>query len=91
MFKAIGYSAAKLEYLLNRADSGGIDPAQVEQVLGKAPVHSVSSDGRLVVEANNQGMPFVLTDPAAAVSRDIGRIATSLTGAEGKVAAGARR
>jgi hypothetical protein len=46
--------------------------------LGREPDYTVVSDGRLVVEANNQGLPFVLADPSAAISRDIARIAESL-------------
>jgi MinD-like ATPase involved in chromosome partitioning or flagellar assembly len=38
------------------------------------------SDGRLVVQANNEGMPFVVSSPDAAVSRDIRRAAQALMG-----------
>jgi MinD-like ATPase involved in chromosome partitioning or flagellar assembly len=38
------------------------------------------SDGRLVVQANNEGMPFVVSSPDAAVSRDVGRVAMALMG-----------
>jgi hypothetical protein len=34
-----------------------------------------------VVRSNNEGVPFVLADPNAAVSRDIARVATELMGA----------
>jgi pilus assembly protein CpaE len=91
-FKAIGYPASKIHYLLNRADAGGgIDSSQLEQALGKPPAFAVTSDGRLVVESNNQGMPFVLADPSAAVSRDVDRIAAALAGAQETAGAGARR
>ena len=45
------------------------------------PEHSVVSDGQLVVRSNNEGVPFVLADPNAAVSRDIARVAAELMGA----------
>jgi septum formation inhibitor-activating ATPase MinD len=45
------------------------------------PEHSVVSDGQLVVRSNNEGVPFVLADPDAAVSRDITQVATELMGA----------
>ena len=43
----------------------------------------VVSDGRLVVEANNQGIPFVLADPTARVSQDLARMAQALTAPTG--------
>jgi pilus assembly protein CpaE len=80
-FRMIGYPASKVRYLVNRADStGGIDPAQLERALGRAPEHSVVSGGALVVEANNQGIPFVLMDPAAQISRDLMAAAEELVG-----------
>jgi pilus assembly protein CpaE len=80
-FRMIGYPASKVRYLVNRADStGGIDPAQLERALGRAPEHSVVSGGALVVEANNHGIPFVLMDPAAQISRDLMAAAEELVG-----------
>jgi MinD-like ATPase involved in chromosome partitioning or flagellar assembly len=38
----------------------------------------VVSDGRLVVEANNRGEPFVMTSPDAPISQDVARIAARL-------------
>ena len=64
---SIGYPASKVRYLVNRADSpGGIDPLDLERALGRVPEHSVVSDGRLVVQSNNEGVPFVLASPEAA-------------------------
>jgi pilus assembly protein CpaE len=80
-FRAIGYSASKVQYLVNRADSaGGIDPQDLERALGRVPEHRVVSDGRLVVQANNGGVPFVLAEPAAQISQDMARIAGALIG-----------
>jgi pilus assembly protein CpaE len=90
-FKAIGYPATKVRYLVNRADSaGGIEPGDLERALGRVPEHRVVSDGRLVVQSNNEGVPFVLADPAAQISQDIGRLAGELLG-QGAVPAGAGR
>jgi pilus assembly protein CpaE len=87
-FRAIGYPASKVRYLVNRSDSlGGIDPAAVQQLLGRIPEFGVVSDGRLVVEANNQGVPFVLADPSAQISRDIAEVAQQLAGQAVPVAA----
>ena len=90
-FRAIGYPASKVRYLINRADSsGGIDPAALERALGRKPEHSVVSDGRLVVQANNEGVPFVLANPEAEVSLDIARVATEILGSVRPAAVAAR-
>jgi Flp pilus assembly CpaE family ATPase len=87
----IGYPASKVHYLVNRADSpGGIDPQQLERALGRVPEHRVVSDGLLVVQSNNDGVPFVLANPAAPISQDIVRTAHELVGSR-RAAAAARR
>ena len=83
-FRMIGYPASKVRYVVNRADSsGGIDPGDLERAIGRVPEHRVVSDGVLVVQSNNQGMPFVLADPAAPISQDIGRLASELLAVHG--------
>ncbi len=78
-FRAIGYPPSKVQYVLNRADSsGGLDPALVQSAIGRNPEHSIVSDGRLVVEANNQGVPFVLAAPDARISGDVRRMAEAI-------------
>jgi pilus assembly protein CpaE len=90
-FRSIGYPASKVRYLVNRSDShGGMDPLDLERALGRRPEHSVVSDGRLVVQSNNEGVPFVLANPEADISKDIMRVATELLNA-GRVAAAAGR
>jgi pilus assembly protein CpaE len=93
-FRMIGYPASKVRYLVNRADSpGGIDPVDLERALGRVPEHRVVSDGMLVVTSNNEGVPFVLANPAAAISQDLHRVAAELLTAHGIVrpAAAGRR
>jgi hypothetical protein len=55
------------------------------------PEHRVVSDGRLVVQTNNEGVPFVLQDPAAAISQDIARVAGELLSPAAVPAAAGRR
>jgi pilus assembly protein CpaE len=87
-FRMIGYPASKVRYLVNRADSpGGIDPGDLERALGRVPEHRVVSDGLLVVESNNEGVPFVLANPAAQISQDLNRVAAELLTANGIVRA----
>jgi pilus assembly protein CpaE len=85
-FRMIGYPASKVRYLVNRADSpGGIDPGDLERAIGRVPEHRVVSDGLLVVQSNNEGVPFVLANPAAPISVDIRRVAGELLAANGIV------
>jgi pilus assembly protein CpaE len=93
-FRMIGYPASKVRYLINRADSpGGIDAGDLERALGRVPEHRVVSDGLLVVQSNNEGVPFVLANPAAAISQDLHRVAAELLQASGiaRPAAAGRR
>jgi pilus assembly protein CpaE len=79
--RMIGYPPTRVRYLVNRADSlGGIDPAMLERALGRKPEHQVRSGGALVVNANNEGIPFVLADPSADISQDLMRLAGELAG-----------
>jgi len=90
-FRSIGYPASKVRYLINRADSpGGIESIDLERALGRVPEHRVVSDGRLVVQSNNEGVPFVLANPEAPVSVDIRRVASELLNA-GRTPAAAGR
>jgi pilus assembly protein CpaE len=91
-FRSIGYPASKVRYLVNRADSlGGMDPLDLERALGRRPEHRVVSDGRLVIQSNNEGVPFVLANPEADISKDVMRVATELLNAGRVTAATAGR
>lgn len=80
-FASIGYASDKVHYLVNRSDSsGGISREELVRALGRKPEFEIVSDGRLVVQANNEGLPFVVSSPDAAVSRDVRRVATTLLG-----------
>ncbi len=90
-FRQIGYPPTKVRYVVNRYDSpGGISPDDLARALGRVPEHRVISDGRLVVQANNSGMPFVLAEPEAQVSRDVADLAAQLL-ALGQPPAASRR
>ncbi len=80
-FRMIGYPATKVQYLVNRADStGGIDPEILNRALGRVPEHRVGSGGAIVVNANNEGIPFVLADPAATISQEVMHAASAIVG-----------
>ncbi|MDQ2853647.1 MAG: response regulator [Chloroflexota bacterium] len=78
-FAAIGYPASKLATILNRADStGGFSKADVEEAINRRIDFEVVSDGRLVIAANNEGVPFVLASPDAPISKGIMQMAEAL-------------
>lgn len=78
-FDAIGYPASKLATVLNRSDAaGGISRADLEEALGRSIDFEVVSDGRLVLAANNEGVPFVAQSPDAPISVAVRRLAGSL-------------
>jgi pilus assembly protein CpaE len=79
-FDAIGYPPAKLATILNRSDSaGGFSKPDVEAALGRPIDFEIVSDGRLVVAANNEGVPFVTGSPQAPISQTINLLAQSLS------------
>jgi MinD-like ATPase involved in chromosome partitioning or flagellar assembly len=78
-FAAIGYPASKLATVLNRSDStGGFSKADVEEALNRRIDYEIVSDGRLVIAANNEGVPFVLASPEAPISQGIRQMATAI-------------
>ncbi len=81
VFASIGYTAEKVHYVVNRSDStGGISRDDLARSLGRRPDFEIVSDGRLVVQANNEGLAFVAVSPDAAVSKDIRRAAAVIAG-----------
>ncbi|HET6746005.1 MAG TPA: response regulator [Candidatus Limnocylindria bacterium] len=79
-FDAIGYPPSKLATILNRSDStGGISKADVEAALGNSIDFEIVSDGRLVLAANNEGVPFVSGSPDAPISQGVKQLAASLS------------
>ena len=78
-FGAIGYPATKLATVLNRSDStGGFSKADVEEALSRKIDYEVVSDGRLVMAANNEGVPVVLASPDAPISQAIKQMGESI-------------
>jgi pilus assembly protein CpaE len=78
-FAAIGYAPGKLATVLNRSDStGGFSKADVEDALNRQIDHEIVSDGKLVIAANNEGVPFVLSSPDAPISMGIKAMAASI-------------
>jgi pilus assembly protein CpaE len=79
VFASIGYPLDKIQYVINRSDSsGGIGKDELTRAMGRRLDFEIVSDGRLVVSANNEGMPFVVSSPDAAISRDVRRMAQTI-------------
>ncbi|HEX2193554.1 MAG TPA: AAA family ATPase [Candidatus Limnocylindria bacterium] len=79
-FEAIGYPPTKLATILNRSDAaGGFSKADVESALGRPIDFEIVSDGRLVLAANNEGVPFVSGSPDAPISQGVRGMAESLS------------
>jgi len=76
---AINYPETRVRYLVNRADStGGLTREVLDRTLGRKPDFEVVSDGLLVLEANNRGVPFVQLGPQSQIAADVARIAEQL-------------
>lgn len=91
-FRALGYPETKLRFVVNRADApGGLPPDVIARAIGRTPDFQVRSEMRLVVESNNEGVPFVLAQPEAPVSLDVRAIAADLAGVPRSPAAAGRR
>jgi pilus assembly protein CpaE len=82
------YDRSKLRLVINRSDtSQGIRISDVEASIRRPIDGTVVSDGRLAVLAVNRGVPFVVSHPDAALSRDITRLARTLAGEPGTATA----
>ena len=78
------YDRSKLRIVINRSDSSqGIRISDVEASIRRPIDGTVVSDGRLAVLAVNRGVPFIVSHPDAALSRDITRLARTLVGEPG--------
>jgi pilus assembly protein CpaE len=75
------YDRAKIRLVINRSDSAqGIRIGDVEASIRRPIDGSIVSDGRLAVLAVNRGVPFVVSHPEGALSRDILKLARTLAG-----------
>jgi pilus assembly protein CpaE len=75
------YDRSKLRIVINRADSAqGIRIPDVEASIRRSIDGQIVSDGRLAVLAVNRGVPFVVSHPEGALSRDITKLARTLAG-----------
>jgi pilus assembly protein CpaE len=82
----------KLRPGVNRVDS--VSPAylqEIEAFLAQPLTWRVVSDGKRVIQSVTDGVPFVLADPDAPISRDIARLARHVDGEAEEAPAPERR
>ncbi len=75
------YDRSKIRLVINRSDTAqGIRIGDVEASIRRSIDGTIVSDGRLAVLAVNRGVPFVVSHPEGALSRDIMKLARTLAG-----------
>jgi pilus assembly protein CpaE len=75
------YDQSKIRLVINRSDTAqGIRIGDVEASIRRPIDGTIVSDGRLAVLAVNRGVPFVVSHPEAALSRDIAKLARTVAG-----------
>ena len=75
------YDRSKIRLVVNRSDSAqGIRIGDVEASIRRPIDGTIVSDGRLAVLAVNRGVPFVVSHPDGALSRDVIKLARTLAG-----------
>jgi pilus assembly protein CpaE len=77
--EALGYSHDKVSLVLNRADStGGINVEDIEESLRHKVAARLVSAGPLVTASINSGVPFVVSQPEAQISRNVFQVAREM-------------
>jgi pilus assembly protein CpaE len=77
----LGVGRDRVRVVVNRYGQAKEMPAhKTEEALGLRIFHYVPEDAKTINRANNNGVPAVLENPAARVSRSIVQLATSLNG-----------
>ena len=78
----LSYDRSKIRLVINRSDTAqGIRIGDVEASIQRPVDGTIVSDGRLAVLAVNRGVPFVISHPEAALSRDVTKLARTVAGA----------
>lgn len=76
ILESLKYPEEKIKVILNRANSiGGMNMKDSEELLKKKIFAAMPSDGRTVVTAVNQGIPFVISNPDTVVAQTMYRLA----------------
>ena len=83
----IRYPKERVTLVLNRADSlGGLRIEDIEESIQHRVTARLSSAGPLVTASINRGMPFIMSDPDAPLSREVFDLARQLLRPEDRAA-----
>lgn len=92
VMRSLNYPPEKIRLVVNRDNSKiGLDAGLLEKKLNMPVSYSIPSDGKLVVESLNQGVPFVLSAPKSAISQSIRNMAVDIGGIQKQQAKKQRR
>lgn len=79
IMESLDYPEEKIKVILNRANSeGGMEAAEVEDILRCKITATLPSEGKVVVPAVNKGIPFVLSHPNTSISESIFELARAV-------------
>ncbi|QJW47996.1 response regulator [bacterium BFN5] len=79
IMESLQYPEEKIKVILNRANSeGGMEAAEVEEILCCKITATLPSEGKVVVPAVNKGIPFVLSHPDTLISESIYELARTV-------------
>jgi pilus assembly protein CpaE len=77
----LGISRGRIRLVVNRhGQPKEISPARAEEALGMKVFHLVPDDPKAVNRASNNGVPVVLEEPRANVSRSLAKLAIGVNG-----------
>ncbi len=77
----LGVGRDRIRLVVNRyGQPKEISPAKAEEVLGMKVFHLVPDDPKAVNRSNNNGVPVVLEEPRAGVSKSLAKLAAGVNG-----------
>lgn len=80
IFKSLGYSADKVELVVNRFEKGAdISLADIERSLGPHTIHTVANSYKRVAASINHGEPLMSLSPSNPVVRNLVEFADALS------------
>ncbi|MCX7970188.1 MAG: response regulator [Negativicutes bacterium] len=81
LMTSLGYGGDKVEIILNRSNAeGGMSIGEVEETLHRRFDATIPSDGRVVLNAVNRGVPFVMENYETAIAQSIYALASVVSG-----------
>ncbi len=77
---SLNYESSRIKVILNRfLVELGLSPKDLAGNLNYPIAYSIPGDGKVAVGASNRGLPFVINNPKAPISREIVKIARDIS------------